>query len=42
MHLKKAGYWGLAKVSIQSFMVAMVVNLKRLVKLALGAAAKPQ
>jgi IS5 family transposase len=38
--LKKARYWGLAKVSIQSFMVAIVVNLKRLIKLTLGAAAK--
>jgi transposase len=32
--LKKARYWGLLKVSIQSFLVAIVVNLKRLVKLA--------
>lgn len=33
--LDKARYWGLAKVSIQSFMTAIVLNLKRLVKLAL-------
>jgi IS5 family transposase len=32
--LAKARYWGLTKVSIQFFMVAIVVNLKRLVKLA--------
>jgi IS5 family transposase len=34
--LDKARYWGLAKVSIQSFMVAIVMNLKRLVKLTLA------
>jgi IS5 family transposase len=32
--LAKARYWGLTGVSIQSFMVAIVVNLKRLGKLA--------
>ena len=32
--LRKARYWGLAKVMIQTFMVAIVVNCKRLVKLA--------
>jgi len=31
--LKKARYWGLAKVKIQTLMVALVVNCKRLVKL---------
>ena len=40
--LKKARYWGLAKVSIQNLMVAIVVNLKRLVKLTLLAAPKPR
>ncbi|MBW1954016.1 MAG: transposase, partial [Deltaproteobacteria bacterium] len=39
--LKKARYWGLVKVSIQSFMVAIVVNLKRLVKLISPPAPKP-
>jgi len=34
--LDQARYWGLAKVSIQSFMVAIVINFKRLVKLILG------
>ena len=34
--LDKARYWGLAKVSIQSFMTAIVLNLKRLVKLTLA------
>jgi hypothetical protein len=34
--LARARYWGLAKVSIQVFMVALVSNLKRLVKLILG------
>ena len=33
--LDKARYWGLAKVSIQCFMVAIVINLKRLVKITL-------
>ncbi len=37
--LDKARYWGLAKVIIQSFMVAIVLNLKRLVKLTLAALA---
>jgi transposase, IS5 family len=32
--LQKARYWGLAKTMIQTFMVAIVVNCKRLVKLA--------
>ena len=36
--LAQARYWGLAKVSIQVFMVALVSNLKRLVKLILGGA----
>jgi IS5 family transposase len=36
--LAQARYWGLAKVSIQVCMVALVANLKRLVKLILGAA----
>jgi IS5 family transposase len=36
--LTQARYWGLAKVSIQVCMVALVTNLKRLVKLALGGA----
>jgi IS5 family transposase len=40
--LDRARYWGLAKVSIQSFMVAIVVNLKRLVKLAFLAATQPR
>ena len=40
--LKKARYWGLVKVSIQSFMVAIVVNLKRLVKLTFLAATEPR
>ena len=31
--LRRARYWGLAKVAIQSFMVALVVNLKRWVTL---------
>jgi IS5 family transposase len=41
--LAKARYWGLAKVSIQSFMTAIVLNLKRLVKLTLagGTALQP-
>jgi IS5 family transposase len=36
--LAQARYWGLAKVSIQVFMVALVSNLKRLAKLILGGA----
>ncbi|MGA8140288.1 MAG: IS5 family transposase [Desulfobaccales bacterium] len=40
--LNKARYWGLAKVSIQSFMVAMVLNLKRPVKLTLAGGTVPQ
>jgi IS5 family transposase len=40
--LDRARYWGLAKVSIQSFMVAIVLNLKRLVKLTLGSGTVPQ
>lgn len=40
--LKKARYWGLVKVSIQSFMVAIVVNLKRMVKLVCLAAPEPR
>jgi IS5 family transposase len=36
--LAQARYWGLARVSIQVFMVALVSNLKRLVKLILGGA----
>ena len=41
--LDKARYWGLAKVSIQSFMTAIVLNLKRLVKLTMrgGTALQP-
>jgi IS5 family transposase len=41
--LDKARYWGLAKVSIQSFMTAIVLNLKRLIKLTLagGTALQP-
>jgi len=31
--LSQARYWGLAKVAIQTFMVALVVNLKRWVTL---------
>jgi IS5 family transposase len=34
--------WGLLKVSIPSFLVAIVVNLKRLVKLAFLAAPEPR
>jgi IS5 family transposase len=34
--LDKTRYWGLAKVSIQPFMTAIVLNLKRLVKLTLA------
>lgn len=40
--LDKARYWGLAKVSIQSFMTAIVLNLKRLVKLTLAGRITPQ
>jgi len=40
--LKKARYWGLVKVSIQNFMVAIVVNLKRMVKLVFLAAPEPR
>ncbi|MBW1918187.1 MAG: hypothetical protein JRI57_09260 [Deltaproteobacteria bacterium] len=40
--LKKARYWGLVKLSIQSFMVAIVVNLKRLARLAFLAAPQPR
>jgi IS5 family transposase len=40
--LDKARYWGLAKVSIQSFLTAIVLNLKRLVKLTLAAGTVPQ
>jgi IS5 family transposase len=40
--LNKARYWGLAKVSIQSFMTAIVLNLKRLVKLTLAGGSLPQ
>jgi len=40
--LAKARYLGLAKVSIQVFMVAQVSNLKRLVKLILGVAGSKQ
>jgi IS5 family transposase len=40
--LDKARYWGLAKVSIQSFMTAIVLNLKRLVKLTLAGGTIPQ
>jgi IS5 family transposase len=40
--LKKARYWGLGKVSIQSFTVAIVVNLKRMVKLVCLAAPEPR
>lgn len=32
--LRKARYWGLAKIMIQTLMIAIVVNCKRLVKLA--------
>jgi len=31
--LRQARYWGLAKIAIQTFMVALVVNLKRWVRL---------
>lgn len=34
--LREARHWGLIKVSIQSFRVALRVNLKRLVKLTLS------
>lgn len=40
--LDKARYWGLAKVSIQSFMMAIVLNLKCLVKLSLAGGPVPQ
>jgi len=40
--LDKARYWGLDKVSIQSFLTAIVLNLKRLVKLTLAAGTIPQ
>jgi IS5 family transposase len=40
--LDTARYWELAKVSIQSFMVAIVMNLKRLVKLTLAGGTVPQ
>jgi len=40
--LKKARYWGLVKVSIQNLMVALAVNLKRLVKLLLPGPARPR
>jgi IS5 family transposase len=40
--LAKARYWGLAKVSIQSLMVAIVMNLNRLVKLTLASGTVPQ
>jgi IS5 family transposase len=40
--LKRARYQGLLKVSIPSFLVAIVVNLKRLVKLAFLAAPEPR
>jgi transposase, IS5 family len=36
--LAQARYWGLSKVSLQVCMVALVTNLKRLVKLILGGA----
>jgi IS5 family transposase len=39
--LDKARYWGLAKVSIQSFLTAIVLNLKRLFKLTLAARTVP-
>jgi len=39
--LARARYWGLAKVSLQVIMVALVTNLKRLVKLILGGAGPP-
>jgi IS5 family transposase len=40
--IDKARYWGLAKVSIQSFMTAIVRNLKRLIKLTLAGETIPQ
>jgi IS5 family transposase len=40
--LDKARYWGLDKVSIQSFLTAIVLNLKRLVKLTLAGGTAPQ
>jgi IS5 family transposase len=40
--MKKARYRGLAKVSIQNLMVALVANLKCLVKLLLPGQAKPR
>lgn len=40
--LTKARYWGLAKVSIQNLMVALAVNLKRLVKLILPGPCGPR
>jgi IS5 family transposase len=39
--LARARYWGLAKVSLKVLMVALVTNLKRLVKLILGGAGPP-
>lgn len=40
--LRKARCWGLAKVMIQTFMVAIVVNCKRLIKLAQMHQARPR
>lgn len=40
--LQKARYWGLAKVMMQTFMVAIVVNCKRLIKLAQLQQARPR
>jgi IS5 family transposase len=34
--LDKARYWGIATVTIQSFITAIVLNLKRLIKLTLA------
>jgi len=39
--LDKARYLGLAEVSIQSFLAAIVLNLKRLVNLTLAAGTVP-
>jgi len=40
--LARARYWGLAKVSLKVRMVALVTNLKRLMKLILGRAGPPR
>ena len=39
--LSRCRYWGLAKTKIQAFLTAIVVNLKRFVKYALGICSPP-